>query len=679
MRTKLKRLLFSLAILCPMLLPFASANSLEPRGLFLYTTMLLALGMLTFLPLNLLLAVVALFFAVGYYWQGSQFTDFSWPLAFLEEFRARILSLLAGDIGYFPEDLATVLFLILLLLLSLLLMRYRRWGLATTIAIGYLVMLAIFNQSNHPIAICLILGGMLGFWQSDQPLSKRAVSLYLLLATLLIGGSVLLPRSPLQNTILDTTQDWRDELNQQGVYDAIQHYGNQAPARTGFGEDDSTLGGPLLDNQDVVFRATVSKQSYWRVETKETYTGTGWETNERRNAPSLNEAAASGLTLENVASSLTGPIENVTIIPEQPLNYVPIPYGNVTLSDPQGLRGRYLQESNRIILRNNVQPIELDWQPLTLPAHFEVGEPGSSSIYTQLPENFSFRVQELAEEITADADSTMEKIEAIIHYLRITGGLRYSKTDTPFLPEGRDYVEFFLFDSKVGYCDNFSTAMVTMLRSLGIPARWAKGFSDGTVGGRENNRLNITVTNANAHSWPEVYLESYGWIPFEPTPTFTGAVREEQAETTETAAAPVASSETTASTTTETTVSSSQVSTEETTTEEQPQYWWLLVIPVILLFHRLILTGLLMGLIQLLSFSQGYRLLLWWIERRYPRKPGETLSAYAQRLQAPFSMLFTKATQEYTESLYRGNAAGDKTLLLQLAKQVLKKQPSKSN
>ena len=50
------------------------------------------------------------------------------------------------------------------------------------------------------------------------------------------------------------------------------------------------------------------------------------------------------------------------------------------------------------------------------------------------------------------------------------------------IPEGdTDYVDQFLFDTKVGYCDNFSTSMVVMLRSQGIPARWVKGFAAGEV------------------------------------------------------------------------------------------------------------------------------------------------------------------------------------------------------
>ncbi|MBM9834622.1 transglutaminase domain-containing protein, partial [Enterococcus faecalis] len=80
-----------------------------------------------------------------------------------------------------------------------------------------------------------------------------------------------------------------------------------------------------------------------------------------------------------------------------------------------------------------------------------------------------------------------------------------------------DYVDQFLFESQVGYCDNFSTAMVVLLRSLEIPARWAKGFSPGSPA-TENGITTYTVRNLNAHSWVEVYFDGYGWVPFEPTP-----------------------------------------------------------------------------------------------------------------------------------------------------------------
>src|SRR5690625_4460312 len=67
--------------------------------------------------------------------------------------------------------------------------------------------------------------------------------------------------------------------------------------------------------------------------------------------------------------------------------------------------------------------------------------------------------------------------------------------------------------------------MVVMLRTLDMPARWVKGFSSGekvdevTIDGDIENVYE--VTNANAHSWVEVYFPEYGWVPFEPTKGFS--------------------------------------------------------------------------------------------------------------------------------------------------------------
>src|SRR5699024_12010235 len=93
-----------------------------------------------------------------------------------------------------------------------------------------------------------------------------------------------------------------------------------------------------------------------------------------------------------------------------------------------------------------------------------------------------------------------------------------------FPPRRSSDLDQFLFDSKVGYCDNYSTSMVIMLRSLDIPARWAKGFTSGEViqNGETTDDYDIyEVTNANTHSWAEVYVPGAGWGPFEPTQGFS--------------------------------------------------------------------------------------------------------------------------------------------------------------
>ncbi|MEA2635533.1 MAG: hypothetical protein QOH92_2300 [Chloroflexota bacterium] len=86
---------------------------------------------------------------------------------------------------------------------------------------------------------------------------------------------------------------------------------------------------------------------------------------------------------------------------------------------------------------------------------------------------------------------------------------------TPTAPVGVRPLDYFLFTSKKGYCQDFSTAMNVMLRTLGIPSRQLSGFGLGVL----DDKTHQYVVNAvDAHSWVEVFFPGYGWIPFEPTP-----------------------------------------------------------------------------------------------------------------------------------------------------------------
>ena len=77
-----------------------------------------------------------------------------------------------------------------------------------------------------------------------------------------------------------------------------------------------------------------------------------------------------------------------------------------------------------------------------------------------------------------------------------------------------DPIGDFLFRYRSGHCEYFATAMVLMLRSQGIPARFVTGFLGG-----ENNRLGYyIVRQSNAHAWVEAYLPDSGWTVFDPTP-----------------------------------------------------------------------------------------------------------------------------------------------------------------
>ena len=152
---------------------------------------------------------------------------------------------------------------------------------------------------------------------------------------------------------------------------------------------------------------------------------------------------------------------------------------------------------------------------LTTPNRQQLQEAGTAypdwvtQQYLQLPRDFSPRIQELAKEITAEAQTPFEKAIAVTRYLR--KNIAYSQT-IPEPPRNKDSLEWVLFDYKQAYCVYYASAEVLMLRSVGIPARMAVGF---TQGERDGNQY--VVRRLNSHAWPEVYFPDIGWVEFEPT------------------------------------------------------------------------------------------------------------------------------------------------------------------
>ncbi len=127
----------------------------------------------------------------------------------------------------------------------------------------------------------------------------------------------------------------------------------------------------------------------------------------------------------------------------------------------------------------------------------------------------SDEVKAYLEEITAEADTDVEKLRAIEDAL---SSFTYTKRPGK-LPEcvvdENSYLEYFLLESRQGYCSYFATAFVLLARAEGIPARYVEGFCVPV-----NEEKYMTVYSNMAHAWPEAYIDGVGWIPFEPTPGY---------------------------------------------------------------------------------------------------------------------------------------------------------------
>lgn len=137
------------------------------------------------------------------------------------------------------------------------------------------------------------------------------------------------------------------------------------------------------------------------------------------------------------------------------------------------------------------------------------------SIYLQLPDNLPERIGSLASSITSKHSNNFDKVKAIERYL----SKNYTYTLTPDeTPQGIDFVNYFLFDLKEGYCTYYATAMTILVRCLGIPARYVEGY---ILPSSPDSSTIYRVTNRQAHAWVEVYFEGLGWISFEPTSSFS--------------------------------------------------------------------------------------------------------------------------------------------------------------
>ena len=132
--------------------------------------------------------------------------------------------------------------------------------------------------------------------------------------------------------------------------------------------------------------------------------------------------------------------------------------------------------------------------------------------YIQLPDDLPQRVRDKAAEITAGAPTPYDKAKAIESHLKNNYDYDLEIEPPPYNADG---VDFFLFEQKKGYSEYFGSAMTVLLRSVGIPARLATGY---TVGNQVPDHEIYIVADSHSHAWSEAFFPGYGWISFEPTP-----------------------------------------------------------------------------------------------------------------------------------------------------------------
>jgi len=278
---------------------------------------------------------------------------------------------------------------------------------------------------------------------------------------------------------------------------------------------DTALRGKL-DNA-LVMLVRAQRPSYWVGETFNSWNGQSWtSTNNPSHAlretspfvvpPSAGSTAPAQSDLQTFY--VVGSTANLVFHAEA-ANELWFPTSRIffsndgTIVSPIGLgKGAIYSVESEVVAPTPTQ-LRRDSSEATLPSVEETS-------YLQLPHAYP-RVEALAKSITGSDRTTYGRVESLIAW--IGTHTRYS-LDIPPLPPGADTVDEFLFGDRVGFCEQISTSLAVMLRSIGIPAREVVGY----VPGPYNPVTDLYQVRADdAHAWVQVWFPGFGWQSFDPT------------------------------------------------------------------------------------------------------------------------------------------------------------------
>ncbi len=269
--------------------------------------------------------------------------------------------------------------------------------------------------------------------------------------------------------------------------------------------------GPIsLDSTRTLFEVKLDRPRYLHTAYFYTYNSTGWKGGDFTTPSSnpLNESSAA-FALDQIKH----PREfEFSIRADIPTMLLPVPGEVVGISGSAPIQP--LPDGTLRV--NPASTLDIDgksWEP----------NPGTrpTKALTDLPSWMSDtldtsvatpRVRELALDITKGTNDDFQKARQIL--LEIAARTKYN-AKAGAVPDGRDAVDYFLFDSKEGYCDLFASSMVVMARCAGIPARYVTGYLPDPS--RTDFKGNSMIVAADGHAWAELLFKDEGWVVFDPT------------------------------------------------------------------------------------------------------------------------------------------------------------------
>jgi transglutaminase-like putative cysteine protease len=299
--------------------------------------------------------------------------------------------------------------------------------------------------------------------------------------------------------------------------------GSAAGRGAGFPDPDTQVSRELHASRaaDVlVYTTSASDPDYLQLYTLDRLTDSGWKLfgqPESQVPVSPRLPAPPGLT---AASSMARVTTTITLggVGQDELSVLPVPYPPVTVAAKGTLRA----DASTLMVFDSGVPLAglkytvtsvADSPPEQLLNSAPAPPADITSHYLSVPSSYD-SLRDLASSVVraAGAKTQLEAADALQYWLA-DGSFTYS-LNAPTVLNASELTKF-LTVTKKGYCQQFSFAMAVLARLLGIPSRIANGFTSGTALAGNS----YLVTTHDAHLWPELYFQGYGWLRFEPTPT----------------------------------------------------------------------------------------------------------------------------------------------------------------
>ncbi|MFB2938128.1 transglutaminaseTgpA domain-containing protein [Aerosakkonemataceae cyanobacterium BLCC-F154] len=290
-----------------------------------------------------------------------------------------------------------------------------------------------------------------------------------------------------------------------------------------------------------VMRVRSQAEGFWRVMAFDKYNGQGWEVSRNKQTQTIDRPSWSFQFILPTLATLSRTqevVQTYTVVSEMP-NIIPalsqprqvyFPTQQIAMDAERSLRSPV--GLNEGLTYTVISDVALRDRTALGKASTDYPE-NVKKYYLQVPEAIKEKVRKRTEQILVNQQkvsksnkkiaSNYEKALYLAQYLKQNPNYKIEGFP-PFLEENEDLVEAFLFGYKNspanktitgGYADHFTTVYTIMLRSIGIPARVAAGFSPGTF--NPFTGLYI-VKNTDAHLLTEVYFPNYGWFAFDPIP-----------------------------------------------------------------------------------------------------------------------------------------------------------------